>query len=161
MPVELVVTDPNVLAILYDPLRYRLFRLLEEPHSVPALAVEVGTPANRLYYHVRRLVESGLVELVPATGTERVYRARKFRFSGDAAAPGGGPLPAIMAELAGADFEEDSPGLVSWHLPRLTPARAGDLERRLQRLISEFADEEGGEGSERYGLLGVLVRLPR
>jgi predicted transcriptional regulator len=70
---ELVVSDPTVLETLYDPLRYRLFRLLEEPRSVPELAAEVGVAANRLYYHVRRLVQSGLIELVPATGTERVY----------------------------------------------------------------------------------------
>jgi hypothetical protein len=156
---ELVITDPTVLATLYDPLRYRLFRLLEEPRTVPELAVEVDVPANRLYYHVRLLAQKGLIEQVPAIGTERLYRARRIRFSGDVAAPGGGPLAAIMAELSEADFEEDSPGLVSWHLPRLTPRRAAELERRLQKLISEFADEKGGKGSERYGLLAVLARL--
>jgi DNA-binding transcriptional ArsR family regulator len=161
MPVELVITDPNVLATLYDPLRYRLFRLLDEPRSVPELAGEVDVPANRLYYHVRRLAENGLIEQVPAIGTERLYRARRIRFSGHVAAPGGGPLAALMAELSEADFEEDSPGLVSWHLPSLTPRRAAELEWRLQKLIAEFADEEGAKGSERYGLLAVLARLRR
>jgi DNA-binding transcriptional ArsR family regulator len=159
MDEALVVTDPTVLETLYDPLRYRLFRLLEEPRSVPELAGEVDLPANRLYYHMRRLVERGLVEQVPSTGTERLYRARRVRFSGDAAAPGGGPLEAIMAELARADFEEESPGLISWHLPRLSSRRARELERRLQKLIAEFADEE--TGAERYGLLAVLARLPQ
>jgi DNA-binding transcriptional ArsR family regulator len=158
---ELVVTDPTVLETLYDPLRYRLFRLLEEPRSVPELAAEVGVAANRLYYHVRRLIQSGLIEQVPATGTERVYRSRRVRFSGDVGLPGGGPLRAIMAELETADFEEDSLGLLSWHVPRLTPRRARELEGRLQALIAEYADEEGGKRAERYGLLAVLARLPR
>jgi DNA-binding transcriptional ArsR family regulator len=161
VPSELRIIDPGVLATLYDPLRYRLFRLFEEPRSVGEVAREVDLPANRLYYHVRRLVAAGLIEEVPAAGDQRVYRSRRIRFSGDVAAPGGGPLPGIFAELSGADFDEDSPGLVSWHLPRLTPKRARELERRLQRLIGQFADEEGGEGAERFGLLAVLVRLPR
>jgi hypothetical protein len=64
-----------------------------------------------------------------------------------------------VAELSHGDFEEDSPGLLSWHVPRLTPKRAQELERRLQAVISEFADEEGGRRAERFGVLAVLVRL--
>jgi hypothetical protein len=75
--------------------------------------------------------------------------------------PDGGPLRAIMAELETADFAEGSLGLLSWHVPRLTPKRAHELEGRLQALIAEFADEEGGKGADRYGLLAVLARLPR
>ena len=45
---ELSIDDPAVVAALYDPLRYRLFRLLETPRSVAELAAEVDMPANRL-----------------------------------------------------------------------------------------------------------------
>jgi DNA-binding transcriptional ArsR family regulator len=156
---ELVITDPTVLETLYDPLRYRLFRLLEEPHSVPELAGELGTPANRLYYHVRRLVGHGLVEQVPATGTERIYRARRVTFSADIGLPaGGGPLQAIMTELERGEFGPDSPGLISWHVGPLTKRRARELERRLRALIAEYTEDERGE---RYAILAVLARLPR
>lgn len=159
MPIELLVADPRVLETVYDPLRYRLFRLLEEPRTVPELAREVGVPANRLYYHVRRLFESGLIEQVPATGPERIYRAKRIRFSGDVGLPpGGGPLNAIMTELSTGGFGEDTPGLLSWHVGPLTKRRARELERRLQALIAEYAGDERGE---RYGILGVLARLPR
>ena len=56
---ELEVDDPAVVAALYDPLRVCLFRLLEAPRSVAELAEAVDMPANRLYYHVRRLVACG------------------------------------------------------------------------------------------------------
>lgn len=158
MAEELLVTDPTVLETLYDPLRYRIFRLLEAPRTVPELAGEVDLPANRLYYHVRRLVENGLIEPVPATGTERVYRAKRVRFSGDVGLPaGGGPLQAIMTELSRGEFGEDAPGLLSWHVGPLTKTRARELERRLQALIAEYSADERGT---RYAILGVLARLP-
>jgi DNA-binding transcriptional ArsR family regulator len=147
-----------VLETLYDPLRYRVFRLLEDPRTVPELAGEVDVPANRLYYHVRRLVENGLIEAVPATGTERVYQAKRIRFSGDVGLPaGGGPLHAIMTELSRGEFGEGAPGLLSWHVGPLTKARARELERRLQALIAEYTEDERGT---RYAILGVLARLP-
>ena len=165
MSAELVVTDPAVLEVLYDPLRYRLFRLLEGPRTVPELAEEVTVPANRLYYHVRRLVRSGLVEQVDARstrrGTERVYGAKRITFSGEVRLPEGGPLRAIVAELEEGEFGEDSPGLISWHVAPLTESRARELEGRLQALIAEFAEGERGKRAERFGILAVLTRLRR
>jgi DNA-binding transcriptional ArsR family regulator len=155
---ELVVTDPTVLETLYDPLRYRVFRLLEEPRTVAEVAQEVGVPANRLYYHVRRLVENGLVDQVPATGSERVFRAKQVRFTGDVGLPEvGGPLRAIVTELSSGEFGEGSPGLLTWHVGPLTKRRARELERRMQALLAEYTDDRRGE---RYGVLAVLARLP-
>jgi DNA-binding transcriptional ArsR family regulator len=157
-PKEIVVTDPTVLETLYDPLRYRVFRMLEEPCTVAEVAQEVGMPPNRLYYHVRRLVENGLIEQVPATGSERVYRAKQLRFTGDVGvAEVGGPLRAIVTELASGEFGGGSPGLLTWHVGPLTKRRARELERRMQALVAEYADDKRGE---RYGILGVLARLP-
>lgn len=180
---ELVFDDPAVLETVYDPLRYRLFRLLRQPRSVPELAAEVGLPANRLYYHVGRLVRSGLVRQVDARAagkhTERVYglAARRIRFSGDielsAVPPGGlGRLlhgvteelgAAVRAHEAGA-FGEDPPGLFSWLIGRLTPEGARELEGRLQAVATEFADSQSRgrqpKGAAAYGLLTVLTPLP-
>jgi DNA-binding transcriptional ArsR family regulator len=156
---ELVVTDPTVLETLYDPLRYRVFRVLEEPRTVAEVAQVVGMPANRLYYHVRRLVENGLIEQMPVTGSERVYRAKQVRFTGDVGLPEiGGPLRAIVTELASGEFGRESPGLLTWHVGPLTKRRARELERRMQALVAEYTDDKRGE---RFGILGVLARLPR
>jgi DNA-binding Lrp family transcriptional regulator len=174
---ELVVTEATVVEMLYDPLRYRLFRLLREPRSVPELAAEVGVPANRLYYHVRRLVRSGLVRQVGARavgkGTERIYSvtAERISFSGDLTLPGAGargegPLQGITAELEAAFRAHEAgelgeaPALLSYHFVRLTPSRARQLETRLQALAAEFDDDARSAHARRYALLSVLAPLP-
>ncbi len=165
---ELEVDDPSVIAALYDPLRYRLFRLLETPRSVAELAVEVGIPANRLYYHVHRLLACGLVRQVDARvsgkHTERIYgrAAARIRFSGDLEVYTGGFLRGVTDELeAGLQtVVGDAPGSVSYHTVSLTPARAKELEERLRGLIAEY--ERTGSRSKtasRYGVLGVLAPL--
>lgn len=168
---ELHIEDPAVVAALYDPLRYRLFRLLEAPRTVAELAAEVDMPANRLYYHVGRLVDCGLVRQVDARvsgrHTERVFGrvAERIRFSGELEldAGGGGLLRGIVDELeegmlaAAADSTE---GMLSYHVVSLAPERADELERRLRTVISEFESAtDGGPDARRFGLLGVLVPL--
>ncbi len=165
---ELVIEDPGVAAALFDPLRYRLFRLLETPRSVAELALEVEMPANRLYYHVRRLVECGLVRQVDARPsgrhTERIYAraAERVRFSGELELYEGGLLRGIADELEAAlhGATDDDPGAVSYHRPTLRPDTARELESRLHDLIAEYAErDETGEGAARFGVLGVLVAL--
>lgn len=166
---ELRIEDPAVLAALYDPLRYRLFRLLETPRSVAELGAEVGMPANRLYYHLRRLVDVGLVRQVDARAngrhTERIYgrAAARFTFAGDLdVAYGGGLLRGIADELdAGLQaVREGEAGSVSFHGATLTEERARELEKRLRGLIAEYADADDGAEGRRYGVLGVLAPLP-
>lgn len=166
MPSELRLEDPAAVAALYDPLRYRIFRLLETPKSVAELAAEVGLPANRLYYHVKRLADCGLVRQVDARAsgrhTERIYgrAAERIRFSGDLELYEGGLLRGIADELDAwlQDADETDPAAVSYHTPSLAPATARELETRLRELIGEYADlDERAEGARRYGLLGVLA----
>lgn len=167
---ELELDDPAVVAALYDPLRYRLFRLLETPRTVAEVAREIGLPANRLYYHVRRLLDCGLVRQVDVRArgrhTERVYgrTAARIRFSGELELGGETVLRGIADELerglrlaAGTN----EPGLLSYHAVQLTEERAAELEERLRALIAEYESSPStGDESTRFGLLGVLVRLP-
>jgi DNA-binding transcriptional ArsR family regulator len=166
---DLRIEDPAVLAALYDPLRYRLFRLLETPRSVAELAVEAGMPANRLYYHLRRLVDVGLVRQVDARAngrhTERIYgrAAARITFAGDLdVAYGGGLLRGFANELdAGLqEVGEDEAGSISYHGVTLSDERARELEERLRALIAEYADADDGPVGRRYGILGVLAPLP-
>lgn len=168
---EIHIDDPAVVAALYDPLRYRLFRLLETPRSVAELASAVGMPANRLYYHVRRLVEFGLVRQVDARASgkhlERVFgrTAERIRFTGelDLDAGGSGLLRGILDELeAGirAVGDEEIASRISYHVVSLSPERSAELERRLHALLSEFEGETApAAGTRRFGLLGALVPL--
>jgi DNA-binding transcriptional ArsR family regulator len=166
---ELRLEDPAVVAALYDPLRYRIFRLLERPRSVAELSAEVGMPANRLYYHVKRLVDCGLVRQVDTRvsgrHTERIFgrAAERILFSGDLDLYEGGLLRGIAEELdAGLQRAagEDTPGSVSYHLVSLSPETARELEERLRALVAEYEDvRETAPDARRYGLLGVLAPL--
>jgi DNA-binding transcriptional ArsR family regulator len=164
---ELRLDDPAVVVALYDPLRYRIFRLLEAPRTVAELGEALGMPANRLYYHVRRLVECGLVRQVDTRSsgrhTERVYgrTAERIRFSGNLDLYEGGLLRGITDELDAGLTQaaaEDDPGSVSYHVVTLSPESARQLEERLRALIAEYAERrETSPGARRYGVLGVLA----
>jgi DNA-binding transcriptional ArsR family regulator len=170
IPESVEIDDPAALATLYDPIRYRIFRTLETPRSMAELAEVVGRPANRLYYHVRLLVNAGLVRQVGtrASGrhTERIFgrAAPRMRFTGELqlGAPQGllgaiaGELDAALARIADAA----APGTVSYHVVSLAPERAAELETRLRALVDEFeSDRATGRGARTFGLLGALVPL--
>jgi DNA-binding transcriptional ArsR family regulator len=162
-----VIDDPAVAKALFDPLRYRLFRLLESPATAAELARAVDLPADRLYYHLHRLVDRGLVRVVEVRRNgrhdERMYgrAARQIRFSGDLALDGGGLLRGITDELApGLADASSTAARLSYHVTHLTAERASELEERLHALLAEYADDAAGEATTRYGALGVLAPLP-
>lgn len=166
----LEVDDPAVLAALYDPVRYRIFRALETPRTMAELANEVGRPANRLYYHVGRLLDTGLVRQVDVRHSgrhsERVFAraAERVRFTGDLQAGSGSGLLGAIAEELDEAIERapagEREGAVSYHVVSLTPERARELERRLRELVDEFEREVArAPGTLRYGLLGAVVPL--
>ena len=165
---ELELRDPAAIKALFDPIRFRLFGLLRAPHSVPELARAIDMPADRLYYHVRRLVECGLVRQVDTRSagrhTERIFgrTAERFTFSGELDLAGESPLKGITQEveegLRAASTED--PASVSYHVFSLTDERARELEERLRGLIAEYDD--GGrapKSARRFGVLGVLAPL--
>jgi DNA-binding transcriptional ArsR family regulator len=168
MQEELTLDDPRAVKALYDPLRFRLFGLLREPHSVRELAREVDLPADRLYYHLNLLVERGLVQEVDVRRTgrhfERVYErtAERITFSGDVDLGGESPLRGIVQEVERGlrSATEDDPAAVSYHVLSLVPGRARDLESRLRELFTEYDDRAPeSSGARRFAALGVLVPL--
>ncbi|MEO6085328.1 MAG: helix-turn-helix domain-containing protein, partial [Umezawaea sp.] len=46
---------------LLKPQRVEVLRQLAEPHSCGEVAVQLAQTSQRVYYHVKRLVEAGLV----------------------------------------------------------------------------------------------------
>ena len=169
MEQELTLEDPRAVKALFDPLRFRLFGLLREPRSVRELAHEVGLPADRLYYHLHRLVERGLVQEVDVRATgrhlERVYErtAERITFSGDVDLAGESPLRGIVQEVERAlrEAAPDDPASVSYHVLSLVPERARELEDRLRELFAEFDDRAAEhDGARRFAALGVLAPLP-
>jgi len=162
-----VLADPSVVKTLFDPLRYRLFRLLESPSTAAELAAAVDLPPDRLYYHLQKLVRCSLVRIVEVRRngrhSERVYGrvAKQVRFSGDLALDGGGLLRGIADELAAGLASVDDPASrLSYHVVHLTAERASELEERLRGLLAEYIEDAAGDVTRRYGALGVLAPLP-
>jgi DNA-binding transcriptional ArsR family regulator len=65
--------------VLLKPQRIEVLRQLAEPRTCNDVAARLGQTPQRVYYHVKRLVEAGLVELVSERRvrgiTEGVYEA--------------------------------------------------------------------------------------
>ena len=75
-----LLEEPDTLRGALAPLRRRLLVRLSEPASATELAPEFGVSRQKLNYHLRKLEDAGLVELVAVRQrrgfTERVLRAR-------------------------------------------------------------------------------------
>jgi DNA-binding transcriptional ArsR family regulator len=74
------IGDPRLVKALAHPLRVRLLEILEARTASPSeLAEELGVPVGNVAYHVRTLVDFGLVKLMRRTprrgAVEHHYRA--------------------------------------------------------------------------------------
>jgi GNAT superfamily N-acetyltransferase/DNA-binding transcriptional ArsR family regulator len=168
MKPELVLDDPRAVRLLLDPMRSRIFEMLRSPRSIPDLATKLDLPADRLYYHVHRLEDAGLIQ---ETGTRRSGRhterlfaraAQRIRFSGDLALGGERPLRAFTDELDDAlvAATPDDPASVVYHAGDLTEDQATELAGRMRALVAEYEDPEPRPDARRFGILGVVAPLP-
>ena len=88
---ELVLTDLDLIAELTHPTRSTLLHRLRHPRSAAELADDLQVPVTRLYHHLHRLEELGLIKVVATrrsgAKTERRYRvtSNDFRINPDAA----------------------------------------------------------------------------
>ncbi len=82
---EILLTDLDLITELTHPLRSRVLHRLRQPHSVAELAESLGVPVTRLYHHINRLEEIGMISVVATrragARTEHRYRnaAHDFR----------------------------------------------------------------------------------
>jgi DNA-binding transcriptional ArsR family regulator len=84
------IDEVTYLRAVAHPMRHRILAMLgEQPSSPTRLAAALGAKVNVVAYHVRRLAELGLADLVEVRrgrgGLEHVYAARRhLTFSDDA-----------------------------------------------------------------------------
>jgi DNA-binding transcriptional ArsR family regulator len=97
MPVDAVgpqqeqrdLDDLDLVAEMTHPVRGVILRRLKQPRTVAEVADLLDVPITRLYHHVNRLVDAGLVQVVAtrqvAAVTERRYQtvADAFGISAD------------------------------------------------------------------------------
>lgn len=152
------IDDPAILQVVYDPLRFRLLLLTTSPQTVTELAEAVGVPRGRLYYHVHRLEEHGLIEVAGertvGTRVERSYRARysSFRLApslrGHPLTQSTQPVVNTLREVVDKHLDAidssvpDRPSMFVSQQARLTPSRAEEFLRRLNELTTEFFGDD-------------------
>ncbi|HEX2135239.1 MAG TPA: winged helix-turn-helix domain-containing protein [Microvirga sp.] len=65
MTLPIDITDPRVVKAYSHPLRIRILRLLEDRTASPTeISAKLDVPLSNASYHVRKLLELGLIELV-------------------------------------------------------------------------------------------------
>lgn len=179
---ELEFDDLDLLADLTHPVRGMIFRWLRTPHSAAELAARMDVPVTRLYHHLNRLEQSGLIRVVATRRvgavTERRYQvvARFFRLSEDRFDDYD---PRELAAAMGAMFDvaklrlqreielrtfgggpRENEALLALQELTLEPAQAEQFVARLRQLIDEFAAHDGPDDGGPPRLAVFLVAHP-
>jgi DNA-binding transcriptional ArsR family regulator len=154
---------------LFKPQRIDVLRQLAEPHTCGEVAQQLGQTSQRVYYHVKRLVEAGLVTLVAERKVrgihEGIYQAsaRSYWLSPHLVGRIGGLRKAqdelslgylldLMEEVQSdiAALDRTAPELPSVGVSgeiRVPPERRQeffhDLQTTLQDLFSRYGGSEG------------------
>lgn len=171
---ELELTDLELLNDLTHPVRGVIFRRLRQPHSAAELAAELDMPVTRLYHHLNRLEQLGIIHVVATrrvgAALERRYQttARSLKLS-DASIDLHEPREVSQAMGAMYDFaklrlqreietgafhdrENERDTLISFHEMSLTDAQREHLVTRLKDVVDELLelDDATDRGPRRY-----------
>ena len=156
-----IVSDPRQIKAFADPLRIRVLNVLSDRAATnQQIAAALGAPQARVLYHVRFLLEAGLItlvnEVVKGGNVEKYYRATarlfglrpqgEFERQGLASAA----LDAVRQEVAASEAAwPDVP--VPWETRRLrlAPARVDEFYGRLVSLVREYWGGPDVDGTER------------
>lgn len=75
----IAIDDADAAEASLDPMRTRLLAALREPGSASTLAARLGTPRQKINYHLRALEKHGLIQLIEerrkGNCTERIMQA--------------------------------------------------------------------------------------
>ena len=161
--------DVDLLQELTHEVRGAIMRRLKDPRTVAEIASSLNVPVTRLYHHVNRLHELGLIQIVAtrqvAAVTERQYQVLAKTYGLDPDKLGsldrrelaialGGLFDAAklgfqrMVESTGLEQlgEDDDHGVLSLSEKFVSPERRDELVRRLSELAEGFeSDREEGD----------------
>lgn len=170
------------IAALTHPLRYRIFeRLVVQPGSPKAVALDMGLKETRLYHHFGVLEKAGLIKRTRSQrkrgAIERTYAATaervvldKARIAGEMQPGGSVAVQALRATVQEVEqceeharAENREPDLnVTRLVLRLSPQRAAELEARFAELIAEAQHKDpSGSPAQYHVTLAAYRPAPR
>ena len=158
---------------LADPLRLRLLEyLVVRPRSAKELADLVGMRPDRLYHHLSRLEEAGLVTIteyrrLPRGRVERIYAAAEVEPPGDQTSPletaqfFGAVIEATRADLNSALMARDAGQHREISLTRtalrLSDEGRAELAAGFERLVREAERNEAERSQDPAGTWTHIV----
>lgn len=165
-----VVSSPQAIKAMFDPLRGTLLQLLlERAASVQELAAAVERPKGSVAYHVGLLAAADLLKVVHTRKVrgidERFYgrTARIFYVGGPMSEPPPGPFEEIAAESAPAQRDDNLRSIkrYAW----ISDADADEFWYRAFQLVNEYAQLPRDDEGEAYAFVAALYpthhpRLP-
>lgn len=181
---RLELADIELLTETTHPIRGRLLRRMKQPRTVAELATLLDVPVTRLYHHVNRLDELGLIHIVAtrrvAAVTERRYQvvAESFHVSPDLLERSD---DRSMAQALGSLFDAAKLGLqkeiesgahrrlggirdhsvLSLGERRLTAARREELIARFEALVSEFVSDADDDDPDAATMVLFVAAYPQ
>jgi DNA-binding transcriptional ArsR family regulator len=150
---RLIVSDPQQVKAFTDPLRIRVLDVLTRREATnQQLAETLGEPQAKVLYHIRFLLDVGLIRLVnqqiKGGNVEKYYRAVARMFS---LRPSGEDATVDRASAAAAAFavvqQEIEASEIAWpdqpvawerRRVRLPPQRADEFSARFLALVAEY-----------------------
>src|SRR6201987_3333877 len=134
---------------LLKPQRIEVLRQLAEPRSCTEVAVELDQPPQRVYYHVKRLLEAGLSRQVAERRVrgihEGIYQAASRSYWLSPGLVGRIGLRQTRDRLSLGylvDLMEDVPGNIRIR-PEQPKAFRDELQQMLQDLFTRYGGAEG------------------
>lgn len=162
---------------LADPLRIHLLELLTaRPRSARELAGLTGRPPNRLYHHLARLEEGGLIEVTeyrraPGGKAERVYAPTAAEPPADAASPAeiaqflSAVLEATRADITAAAQAQEAGQhrtmTLARSVVRVSERRLAELCAGIEELIRDAEDHPDDDGTWTTVLWAAVDRQDR
>ena len=145
-----VIADPQQLKAFTDPLRIRVLTILKQRAATnQQIADALGEPHAKVLYHVRFLLDVGLIRLVnqqiKGGNVEKYYRAVARLFSlrpdigADPPALASAEFEVVQQEVTASQIIWPEQGL-TWEMRRvrLPPARAEEFYTQFLALIAEY-----------------------
>jgi DNA-binding transcriptional ArsR family regulator len=173
-----VLGDVAALRTLFDPLRLRIMGAIRTPRTAKEIAAALGVEPNKLYYHLRRLQDHGLVSVDDrGAGAERRFAATARRLAIDPAVePSAVEASAFVGALFG-EAQRQIEGLINRRSTEagtggtvsisqvsatLSPAKLARYQERLRKLVSDFDAEpvSMSKAAVEHSLLVTLFATP-
>lgn len=187
---ELVVKDVETLKVLADPLHLQIMDLLCDPKTVKQIAKTTNLATTKLYYHIKQLEESGLIQVVSTRVVsgiiEKQYQVKALNIKIDQrmfnSAGTSGPdeeidlveptFKRVAADIAASrqaglvDRTKDPEGIYRVKLiramSRLKPEQVKKFNKRLEELVEEFSDMEDEDlSTQNYAFMSVFFPVSK